>query len=150
MMARQWRDGTIRSAPMASETVVQVFWTARESFSEEDSTDVRIGHDEWKEIAIRLPTEQRIDRLRIDFFSPLTAIEIAAIEVRDEVGTLVYQTNSGAGFEGISLAGDCIRRSVAPFVIEVTGPDPQLHLPRFPRQVSGLSVYLRLRVQTQL
>src|SRR6185503_6068455 len=140
------RDGTIRFAPMASETVVQVFWTDKESFSEEDSADVRIGHDEWKEIAIRLPTEQRIDRLRIDFFSPLTAIEIAALEVRDEVGTLVYQANSGAGFEGISLAGDCIRRSLAPFVIEVTGPDPQLHLPPFARPASRLTVYMQLRV----
>ena len=150
MMARQWRDGTIRSAPMASETVVQVFWTDKESFSEEDSTDVRVGHEKWNEIAVKPPAEETINQLRIDFFSPLTAIEIAAIEVRDEVGTLVYQANSGAGFEGISLAGDCIRRSVAPFVIEVTGPDPQLHLPWLARQVSGLSVYLQLRVQTQL
>jgi hypothetical protein len=146
MMAQQWRDGTIRSAPMASETVVQVFWTEGDSFSEENSTDVRIGHNEWKEITIALPTEQAAGRLRIDFFSPLTAIEIATVEVRDEIGTLAYQAKDATAFEGIELAGDCVRQSLTPFVIEVTGPDPQLHLPRFGNAVKSPAVRMQLRV----
>ena len=36
---RQWRDGTIRSSPMAKETVIQVFWSTDGNYSEEKSTD---------------------------------------------------------------------------------------------------------------
>ena len=90
-MTRQWRDGTIRSAPMASETVIQIFWTSDGIYGEENSTDIRIGHEDWKDVVVKLPTEMPISGLRIDFYSPLTMIEIAAIEVRAEAGALLYR-----------------------------------------------------------
>ncbi len=51
-IARQWSDGTIRFAPMAEETVIQIFWSSDGNYSEEKSTDARLGHDDWKEVAI--------------------------------------------------------------------------------------------------
>ena len=46
-MARRWRDGSIRSAPMASETVIQIFWTSDGCYAEEQSamleSDMRAG-----------------------------------------------------------------------------------------------------------
>ena len=150
IMARQWRDGTIRSAPMASETVIQIFWTSDGGYAEENSTDIRIGHGEWKDVAVKLPTEMPISGLRIDFYSPLTMIEIAAIEVRTEVGTLVYRAENTAAFDSIALLGDCLRRSLDPFCIEVTGIDPQLHLPPFPQRETGLKVRMQLRVRLSL
>ncbi len=146
-MARQWRDGTIRSAPMASETVIQIFWTSDGNYSEENSTDIRIGHEAWKEVAVKLPTEMGISGLRIDFYSPLTMIEISTIDVRTKVGTLVYRAEDAAAFESITLLGDCLHRSLEPFCIEVTGIDPQLHLPPFLRPERELEVRMRLRVR---
>ena len=98
----------------------------------------------------RLPTEMPISGLRIDFYSPLTMIEIAAIEVRTEVGTLVYRAENTAAFDSIGLLGDCLRRSLDPFCIEVTGIDPQLHLPPFPQRETGLKVRMQLRVRLSL
>ena len=145
--ARQWRDGTIRSAPMASETVIQIFWTSDGIYGEENSTDIRIGHEDWKDVVVKLPAEMPISGLRIDFYSPLTMIEIAAIEVRAEAGALLYRAENTTAFESITLLGDCLRRSLDPFCIEVTGVDPQLHLPPFLRPGRGLEVRLRLRVR---
>ncbi len=71
-VARQWLDGTIRSAPMADETVIQIFWTNDGNYSEEKSVDARLGHGAWKEIVVPLPTDDPITGLRIDFYSALT------------------------------------------------------------------------------
>jgi Methyltransferase domain len=144
-MARQWLDGTIRSAPMARETTVQIFWTNDGNYSEEHSSDSRVGHRDWKELVFKLPAETPIISLRIDFYTPLTIIEIDRIEVEDELGRLVYGAESAAAFEAIRLLGDCRRRSLDPFRIEVTGVDPQLHLPPFPRPTAVQAVRLRLR-----
>src|SRR5450432_797235 len=38
-IAQQWRDGTVRATPMASETIIQIFWTSAGNYSEENSTD---------------------------------------------------------------------------------------------------------------
>ena len=80
-MARQWLDGTIRSAPMAEETIIQIFWTNDGNYSEENSIDARLGHGAWKDVVVPLPAEESISGLRIDFLSALTTIEIVAITV---------------------------------------------------------------------
>jgi hypothetical protein len=146
-MTQQWRDGTIRSAPMADETVIQVFWTNDGNYSEENSTDARVGHGAWKDIAIPLPAEKSIGGLRVDFFSALTTIEIAAITVESARGEPVYRAERAPEFESIRLLGDCVGRSLDPFKIEVTGVDPQLHLPSFREPQRELVVKMRLRVQ---
>jgi hypothetical protein len=148
VMARQWLDGSIRSAPMASETVIQVFWTSDGNYREENSIDVRIGHNAWKEVTVKLIGAGIFNELRIDFYSALTKVEIALIECNDNQGTIVYRAGDLRAFEGIKVAGDCLRCSVDPFVVKVTGPDPQLYLPAFvpPRSISG--VRMRLRVQS--
>ncbi|MGH7936125.1 MAG: class I SAM-dependent methyltransferase [Chthoniobacterales bacterium] len=150
MMAEQWRDGTIRKAPMASETVIQVFWTSDGGYAEERSADLRIGHRDWKEVALPLPTADAISGLRIDFFSALTKIEIATIAVETSAGATCYEASCPGKFKSISLGGDCVRVSLEPFVIQVTGVDPQLYLPTFSPPIEGeknLIVRLRLRVQ---
>ena len=119
MMARQWHDGTIRSAPMASETVIQIFWTSDGIYGEENSTDIRIGHEDWKDVAVKLPTAMPISGLRIDFYSPLTMIEIAAIEVRTEAGRAALSGRKHGSFRFdcvvgrllASLARSLLRRS---------------------------------------
>lgn len=146
-MARQWLDGTIRSAPMASETVIQIFWTTDGHYSEENSTDVRIGHDDWKEIAVTLPTVAPILGIRIDFFSALTRIEIAGIAVGTKSGVCLFRAQTAAEFESIALLGDCVRGAGEPFTVEVTGVDPQLHLPPLVAASPHDEVAVRLRLR---
>ena len=143
---RQWRDGTIRSAPMAEETVVQIFWTNDGNYSEERSTNARFGHAAWKDLIVPLSTKDAITGLRIDFLSALTTIEISAISVESATGDLVYRAERASEFESIKLIGDCVRRSLEPFRIEVTGIDPQLHLSPFSKPEKELTVRMRLRV----
>ena len=145
-MAQQWRDGTIRSAPMASETIIQVFWTNDGTYCEENSTDARIGHGAWKEVAIVLPTREPVSGLRIDFLSALTIIEIAAITVETKSGDILFRATTPAEFESIGLLGDCVPRAFDPFRIEVTGIDPQLHLPGFPGNKPGGEIVVRMRM----
>ena len=146
-VAQQWRDGTIRSAPMADETSIQIFWGNDGNYSEDQSVDARVGHGVWKEVVVPLPTDDLITGLRIDFYSALTTIEIAAIEVRIGDGKVAYQATNAADFGAIALLGDCVLRSLEPFRIEVTGVDPQLHLPSFKEPQKGLAAKIRLRVQ---
>jgi hypothetical protein len=145
-ITQQWRDGTIRLAPMADETVIQVFWTNEGGFSEEKSVDARLGHGDWKEVVVPLATDDSIDRVRIDFYSALTTIEIAAIEICGGDHNVVYQATTAHSFGAIASLGDCVRQSLDPFRIEVTGVDPQLHLPSFPEPRSHLTVKMQLRV----
>lgn len=149
-IAQQWRDGTIRTSPMAEETVVQIFWTNDGNFSEEKSADARLGHDDWKEVVVPLASSDPITGLRIDFYSALTTIEIASIEVEAKTGDLIYRAARAADFAAIRLMGDCVRESLEPFVIRVTGVDPQLHLPPLPRSASALLVRMRLCVRLSL
>jgi hypothetical protein len=142
-IAEQWRDGSVRSAPMAGETVIQVFWSSDGDFSEEQSVDARIGHGSWKDVVIPLPNEAPVSQLRIDFFSALTIIEISEISADTRPLDLA----------AISLGGDCVRLSLEPFRIQITGIDPQLYpavfSPAF--SVPNLAIRLRLRVsQTRL
>jgi glycosyltransferase involved in cell wall biosynthesis len=146
-IARQWSDGTIRSSPIAEETVIQIFWAGDGSFSEEKSTDARLGHDSWKEVTVRLPPREPINHLRIDFLSALTSIEIAEIAVESSAGEVIYRANRADQFEAIRPAGDCERQSLEPFLIVVTGVDPQLHLPSFQPTEGPLLVRLRVCVK---
>ncbi len=146
-VARQWLDGTIRSAPLADETVIQIFWTNDGNYSEEQSTDARLGHGAWKDVAVPLPTADPITGVRIDFLSALTTIEVAAITIESDAGELVYRAEHASEFESIKLWGDCVRRSLDPFSIAVTGIDPQLHLPPFQPARSPLVVRIHLRVK---
>ncbi len=151
-MTQQWRDGSIRSAPMASETVIQIFWQGEEGYAEERSVDARIGHESWKEVRIPLPAGGAVSGLRIDFFSALTIIEIAEICVGTAPGNNFYHATTKAEFEAISLGGDCVRLGAAPFRVQVSGVDPQLYLPEFlpPLEGEGLVVTLRLLVAASL
>ena len=148
-VARQWLDGTIRSAPMADETVVQIFWTNDGNYSEENSTDARIGHEAWKEIAVTLPAAGPVRSIRIDFFSALTRIEIAEITIETTSGLRLFNASTGPEFEAIVLLGDCTRCAREPFTIQVTGVDPQLHLPPLPPATprDKIAVRMRLRVE---
>ena len=91
------------------------------------------GRTSWSRCRQRMS----ISGLRIDFLSALTTIEIAAITVESTKGELVYQAKRASEFQSIKLLGDCLGRSLDPFKIEVTGVDPQLHLPSFPRTARG-------------
>jgi hypothetical protein len=145
-IARQWSDGTIRSSPIAEETVIQVFWSADGNYSEEKSADARLGHGDWKDVTVRLPTIEPITGLRIDFLSPLTDIEIAEITVEAPTGEAIYRVIRADEFEMIRLLGDCVGQSLDPFSITVTGVDPQLHLPALQATPGPFLVRLRLRV----
>jgi methyltransferase family protein len=140
MMAQQWRDGSIRQAPLASETIIQVFWSSDGSFSEEQSVDARIGHGSWKEVAIPLPNEAPVSHLRIDFFSALTIVEIASIQLDAHL----------VEFPSISLGGDCVRLSLDPFRIQITGIDPQIYPPAFRPALADEKLTLRMRLRVQV
>ena len=145
-IARQWEDGSIRFSPLARETVVQIFWTSDGSYSEENAIEFRVGHGAWKEVDLRVPAELPVSRLRIDFYSALTSVEISTIELRDEIGRSIYQAKNSAAFGALVLAGDVRPRSLDPFRIQITGVDPQLHLPAFEPPVVNPILRMRLRV----
>ncbi|MEO6870950.1 MAG: class I SAM-dependent methyltransferase [Chthoniobacterales bacterium] len=136
-MAQQWRDGSIRHAPMANETVIQVFWSSNRNFSEEQSMDARIGHGSWKEVAIPLPNDTPVSNLRIDFFSALTIVEIGEIMLNSQKVDLAT----------MSLGGDCVRLSLEPFRLQITGMDPQLYPPAFSPALSAQKSVVRLRLR---
>jgi hypothetical protein len=144
----QWRDGSIRAAPMAAETIIQIFWSTDGNFSEDRSVHTRIGHDAWKNVSVPLPQQESAARLRVDFYSALTKIEIAEIAVENS-GAEVLRLTTAADFEKVSLGGDCVRCSLAPFVLQITGVDPQLYLPEF-APVSGCELLVRLRLRVGL
>ncbi len=146
-MERHWRDGSIRSAPMAGETIIQVFWSQGGGFSEENSSHARISHETWRDVSITLPITGPISHLRIDFLSPLTTIEIAAIGVATTTGNLLFEAATARELETVSLLGDCRRISSDPLKLEVTGIDPQLHLPAFTAPVIGDSVLVRMKLR---
>jgi hypothetical protein len=148
-MARQWLDGTIRSAPMASETVIQIFWTNDGNYAEENSIDARIGHEAWKEIAVPLPTATPINRIRIDFVSALTRIEIAEVTIETKSGVRLFHAQTAPEFESIKLLGDCLRGALEPFTVEVTGVDPQLHLPLLAAASPADQVVVRMRLRVR-
>jgi hypothetical protein len=149
MMAQQWRDGSIRTAPLASETVIQIFWTGDGAYSEEQSIDARVGHEGWKEVAVPLPARGAVCGLRIDFFSALTTIEISEIVVGTTAGEIFYRAASKEEFEAISLGGDCVRLSAEPFRVQITGMDPQLYLPPFAPALPGEALVVRLRLRVR-
>jgi hypothetical protein len=151
-MRQQWLDGTIRTAPMATQTVIQIFWANDGNYSEENSTDARIGHEEWKDIAVTLPTTAPISRLRVDFFSALTTIEIAALSVETKSGRVLFRAATPADFASIALLGNCVQVASDPVTLKVTGVDPQLHLPPFSPtdEGDGVAVQMRLKVTPTL
>ncbi len=148
-VAQQWRDGTIRSAPMAAETGIQVFWTSDGHYTEENSTDVRVGHEAWKEVAVALPTKSRVTGLRIDFFSALTIVEIARIILETGAGNELWRATRGEEFDSVALRGDCLRLGSDLLTIQVTGVDPQLHLPPLPEFASAQGIIVRMRLRVK-
>ena len=135
------------STPMASETGIQIFWRGEEGFSEEQSSHARIGHEGWKEVTIPLPARGPVRALRIDFYSALTIVEISEITLGNAIGELSYRATSSDDFEAISLGGDCVRLSAAPFRIQITGVDPQLYLPSFAPALPNDDLVVRLKLR---
>jgi hypothetical protein len=145
----QWRDGTIRQAPFAQQTIIQVFYTNDGTHREEDSVYSRVGHEEWKEITIEFPSDAGAAPLRIDFVSAFTTIDIAWIRVAK--GSVTYLSiPERIGFDSIRLGGD-VQRLDHPslFRLQITGADPQLYLPvlNIPARSEPLVLQMRLQVQ---
>ena len=147
-IGQHWRDGSIRHTAAAHQTIVQVFHTHDGIHREEDSVVARIGHEDWKDVAIPLPTGAGAAPLRIDFLSAFTWIDVARLELSTATETL-FAANTSEQFETITVAGDAKRLAHPQYLrIKVTGVDPQLYLPALPvtRRDSGGVVKLRLRV----
>ncbi len=148
-IAQSWNDGTIRDTYFAQQTTVQVFFSKDGVHSEEDSVLARIGHDEWKELALPLPPGG-YGAVRIDFVSAFTTIEIAAIRLRKPNGATLFEAESAEAFDQIRVAGDATRLPHARSLrIQVTGLDPQLYLPHLARTGEvhePVTVELKLRV----
>lgn len=147
-IADHWRDGTIRKTPFAQQTVIQVFYSRDVSHREEDSVYARVGHEEWKDVRIELPSFSGAASLRIDFVSALTTIEISSLRVTKGAAT-PFVADDATGFESIRIAGDAEQLPNSHQLrLRVTGIDPQLFLPvtNLPAGDLPLVVYLRLRV----
>jgi hypothetical protein len=147
-IGHQWRDGTIRNTAAARQTTVQVFHTNDGAHREEDSVVARVGHNDWKNVSLRLPPGAGAAPLRVDFFSALTMIDIARLTVTAGERT-VFAATWGAEFNSIEVAGDAERLPHPWFMrLRITGMDPQLYLPPIRTSAADepLMVNLRLRV----
>jgi len=149
-IAQHWRDGSIRQAPFAQQTIIQVFFTTDGSHREENSVYARVGHEGWKDVRIELPPDAGAAPLRIDFVSALTTIEIAEIRLT-RANTTCFVADEEAGFGVVRVAGDAERIAGPAFRLRVTGIDPQLYLPALdlPAGDAPFVVKMRLRVLQQ-
>ncbi|MGI8482246.1 MAG: class I SAM-dependent methyltransferase [Chthoniobacterales bacterium] len=147
-IASHWRDGTIRQTAFAQQTIVQIFYSADGTHREEDSVHSRVGHYEWKDVAVVLPQHAKAAPLRVDFVSALTEIQIASVRIKSGEDILFAATEL-LGFEALQLAGDIEKLADTPVLrLRITGVDPQIYLPPLPAVESddALVVQLRLRV----
>lgn len=148
-IARHWTDRTIGQTAAGQQTIIQVFHTRDGSHRGDEYVLARIGHDEWKNVRIALPSGAGAAPLRIDFVSPFTTIDVEAIELVSG-GQIVWTAREAALRDAVKSFGDADAvAGPSALRIRVTGVDPQLHLP--PVDLSPdlpASVQLRLRVNT--
>lgn len=149
-IAEHWRDRTIGGTAAGHQSIIQLFHTRDGSHREEDSVLARIGHDEWKDVALQLPNGAGAEPLRLDFVSPFTTIDIAAIELMSGGGSVLAFPDS-APFDSIAVVGDAeLQPSAEHLCVRVTGIDPQLYLPAvtIPANPEPLVFRMRLRVHS--
>lgn len=150
-IARHWRDESIRDTPVAQQTVIQVFFARDGGHREEDSAFARIGHGEWKELTIRIPPGGCQERVRIDFVSALTTIDVGLVALSASDGSVFYKAETADELANIEVGGDAVREpSASALRLRITGIDPQLYLPRLevPEREGPLLLELKLRVNT--
>lgn len=147
-IAGHWRDGTIADTAAGHQSIIQVFYTDDGAHREEDSVLARIGHEEWKEVALALPPGAGAAPLRIDFVSPFTVVDIAKIEVVHD-GKVFFSAADAAAFNEIRVGGDATRLPHQDWLrLQITGYDPQLYLAPIdlPRDAVDTAVIIALRV----
>jgi len=146
-IAEHWRDGTIRQAPSAVQTIVQVFHSKDGVHRAEDFVLSRLGHEEWKELRIELPPDAEAAPLRIDFVSPLTIIEISSIRLTKN-GVVYFSAPDQTGFDSIAVKGDAERLADSGALrLRITGIDPQLFLPVVPMSADNRPFQLSMRLR---
>jgi hypothetical protein len=146
-IAQHWRDATIGQTSAGSQSIIQVFYTRDGTHREEHAQLARIGHEEWKQVVLALPKGAGAAPLRIDFVSPFTTIDVAAIELIADGSTLFVADRADA-FDAVTVAGDAERFSHrAHLRLKITGIDPQLYLPAIQTDCeANLRVGIKLRV----
>jgi hypothetical protein len=124
----QWRTGEIAHTAVADQSTVQVFYPAGGNYEPEKTVQTRVGHQEWKQVRFRLPRLCPNDRLRIDFESAWTRVEIRKIQILDINSGELW--NWKADSHPLEFCGDC-HQLLSDNVIrlQITGPDPQIILP---------------------
>ena len=147
-VAQHWRDGTIRNAPSANQTIVQLLYSKDGVHRAEDFVLSRLSHEVWKELQIELPPGAGAAPLRIDFVSPLTIIEISSIRLIKD-GVVYFSAPDKTEFDAIDVRGDAERLAQDGVLsLRVTGIDPQLFLPavELPLDNQPFQLAMRLRV----
>lgn len=147
-IAQHWRDGTIRETAAAHQSIIEVLYTSDGTHRAEHSVLARIGHGEWKQVAIPLPVGAGATPLRIDFVSPFTVVDIAKIEVVHD-GKVFFSAADAAAFNEIRVGGDATRLPHQDWLrLQITGYDPQLYLAPIdlPRDAVGTAVIIALCV----
>lgn len=146
-IAQQWRDGSIRNTAFAGQTIVQLFHSHDGIHSEENSVLARIGHAEWKDVALTLPSGAGAAPLRLDFVSTLTTIEVDELEVSAGTQTL-FRAVEPVDFDRLQIAGDCVRESSKRGLrLRITGIDPQLYLPPLGYDPATIELRVRLKLR---
>lgn len=142
-----WRDRTIRDTAAGQQTIIQLFHTRDGNHREDDSVLARIGHESWKDVALTLPTGAGAAPLRLDFVSPFTTIDIAEIELTSADSPLFAASNPES-FDAIAVRGDAKRQPHARYLrLQITGPDPQLHLPPVELESGAQRAQLRVKLR---
>ena len=118
-----------------------------ERHSEENSVSTRVGHDEWKEVAITLPQGAGAAPLRLDFFSALTLVDVSALRVEGD-GQTLFSAETPEEFDRVAIGGDAERRPHASHLqLQITGVDPQIYLPEIRATTSDrLTLSIRLKI----
>ena len=134
--------------PRAVESLIQVFYSANGTHTEEASIVAGVEQGDWANKVITLPGGAAAAPLRIDFMRTFNLIDIAELRVTTAAREC-FAARTATDFDQISIAGDAERLPHPDYLhLRITGPDPQLFLPvvQVDPGEQPLQIRMRLRI----
>ena len=136
--------------PRGVESLIQIFYSANGTHTEEASIVAGVEQGKWADKAIALPAGAAAAPLRIDFMRIFSLIDIAEIRVIVP-GREYFAAKSGTDFDQITIAGDAERLPHSEYLrLRITGPDPQLFLPVVQVDPGEQPLQIRMRLRIYL
>ena len=136
--------------PRAVESLIQVFYSANGTHTEEASIVAGVAQGDWADKVITLPAGAVAAPLRIDFMRMFNLIDIAELRVTTATREC-FAARTATDFNQISIAGDAERLPHSDYLrLRIIGPDPQLFLPVVQVDPGEQPLQIRMRLRIYL